>query len=291
MRPAIQEFGLEGTEACSRLPVGGDAMRVIRTMPDGGWVPVANTTAQSRRLSWRAKGLLLDLLSFPDGYEITFDKLIAMARASGDPDVEGRDAMRRALQELERKGYVAHVRKHMKDEETERIFWRTETVVCDDPEALKLRVTAFQEAGGSGGRTSSTTEDQEVFNKTGTYKNDQQDEEGKSSSALAGARAGQRAGANDLPPELASLYEAANQLDDDRLRRLLLQFEVKRPSKYREKRYEAREQLKRDDPAVLRSPRSVRALDLLSAKYGLQHYCDVDKPSLGIPVWMRRFPR
>jgi hypothetical protein len=94
-----------------------------------------------------------------------------------------------------------------------------------------------------------------------------------------------------LPPELASLYEAANQLDDDRLRRLLLQFEVKRPSKYREKRYEAREQLKRDDPAVLRSPRSVRALDLLSFKYGLQHYYDIDRPALGIPTWLRRFPR
>ncbi|WP_445520480.1 hypothetical protein [Streptomyces sp. NEAU-174] len=256
-------------------------------MPDSGWVPVANTTAQSRRLSWRAKGLLLDLLSFPDGYEITFDKLVAMARASGDPDVEGRDAMRRALQELERKGYVAHVRKRMKDEETKRIFWRTETVACDDPEALKLRVTAFQEAGGSGGRTSSTAEDQEVFNNTGSYKNDQQDEEGKSSSALAGARAGQHAGKQDRQQaELDRLYAAANDLDDDRLRRLLLQFEKKRPRIYREQRQSALAQLERESPADLRGPQSVRAVDLLSYKYALLHYAEP-----GIPEWLRRFPR
>ncbi|HMG65615.1 MAG TPA: hypothetical protein VK599_21940, partial [Streptosporangiaceae bacterium] len=77
-------------------------------MPPDGWVPTANRTAQNRRLSWRAKGLLTDLLSFPDGYNITFDKLMAMAKAAGDPDVEGRDAMRRSMQELERKGYLAH---------------------------------------------------------------------------------------------------------------------------------------------------------------------------------------
>lgn len=256
-------------------------------MPDGGWVPVANTTAQSRRLSWRAKGLLLDLLSFPDKYDITFDKLIAMARASGDPDVEGRDAMRRALQELEHKGYLAHMRKPVKDGESDRIFWRTETVVCDDPETLKLRVTAFQEAGGSGGRTSSTTEGQEAFNKTGSYKNDQQDEEGQSSSALAGARAGQHAGEQDQRrAELDRLYAAANELDDDRLRRLLLQFEEKRPWVYRDKRQRALAQLERESPAVLRGPDSVRAVDLLSFKYALLHY---QEP--GIPTWLRRFPR
>ncbi|MER7794853.1 helix-turn-helix domain-containing protein [Streptomyces sp. NPDC097640] len=256
-------------------------------MPDGGWVPVANTTAQSRRLSWRAKGLLLDLLSFPDKYDITFEKLIAMARASGDSDMEGRDAMRRALQELERKGYLAHVRRRVKDEESDRLFWRTETVVCDDPETLKLRVTAFQEAGGSGGRTSSTTEGQEVFNKTGSYKNDQQDEDGKSSSALAGARAGQHAGEQDRRQvELDRLYAAANELDDDRLRRLLLQFEKKRPRVYREQRQSALAQLERENSAVLRGPQSVRAVDLLSYKYALLHYVDP-----GIPEWLRRFPR
>jgi len=48
-------------------------------MPPEGWVPVSNATAQQRRHSWRAKGLLADLLSFPDGYHVTFDKLMNIA--------------------------------------------------------------------------------------------------------------------------------------------------------------------------------------------------------------------
>ncbi|MFC9268969.1 hypothetical protein ACFTXJ_14500 [Streptomyces zhihengii] len=261
-------------------------MRVIRTMPDSGWVPVSNAAAQSRRLSWRAKGLLLDLLSFPDGYSITFDRLLALARASGDADVEGRDALRRAMQELERKGFLVHVRRRVEDEGSGRTLWRTETVVCDDPEVLAVRVTGFQEAGGSGGRRSRSSEDQEVSNKTGSYKNDQQDGQGKSSSALAGARAGQHARAREeVARRLQDLYAAANALSDDRLRRLLLQFERKRPRIYREQRQAALGQLGREDPGSLGS---VRAVDLLSYKYGLQHYCGEGKP---VPAWLAKFPR
>lgn len=264
-------------------------MKVIRTMPPEGWVPVANTTAQSRRLSWRAKGLLLDLLSFPDGYDITFDKLMSMAKAAGDKDVEGRDAMRRALQELERKGYIKHVRKRIDDEETERKFWRTETAVCDVAGVADVRGTGFQEAGGSGTRTSSTSADQEVFNNTGSYKNDQQDEADQHCSALADARAGQQAGPQDRRRgELHRLYEAANDLDDDRLRRLLLQFEKKRPRIYREQRQAAIGQLERENPGLLKGPSSVREVDLLSYKYALQHYSGDDKP---LPDWLVRFPR
>lgn len=260
-------------------------------MPPEGWVPTANVTAQHRRLSWRAKGLLVDLLSFPDGYDITFDKLMALAKAAGDPDVEGRDAMRRAMQELERKGYIAHVRHRVEDTETKRVFWRTETVVCDLPGVIEDRGTGFQEAGGSGTRTSSMSEGQEVFNNTDLYKNDQQDEAGQHSSALAAARAGQHARANDLPPELRGLYAAADELDNERLRRLLLQFEVKRPDVHRKRRLDARDQLKREDPASLKGPGSVRTLDLLTFKWGLRHYFDRDKESCGIPTWLRRFPR
>lgn len=252
-------------------------------------MPVANATAQSRRLSWRAKGLLLDLLSFPDGYDITFDKLMSMAKAAGDKDVEGRDAMRRALQELERKGYVKHVRKRVDDEETERKFWRTETAVCDVAGVVDVRGTGFQEAGGSGTRTSSTSADQEVFNNTGSYKNDQQDEADQSSSALADARAGQQASPQDRRrEELKRLYEAANDLDDDRLRRLLLQFEKKRPRKYGEKRQLAISQLERESPAALKGVGSVRTVDLLSFMYALRHYSRDGKT---LPDWLTRFPR
>jgi hypothetical protein len=262
-------------------------MRTFRTMPPEGWVPVANATAQNRRLSWRAKGLLLDMLSFPDGYEITFDRLMAMAKAAGDPDVEGRDAMRRAMQELERKGYIVHGRRSVKDETTERVLWRTETAVCDLPGRINVRGTGFQEAGDSGGRSSSTTEDQELSNNTDLYKKDQQDELGKSSSALASARAGQRTSLQDRRDVLADLYAAADKLDEQRLRRHLLTFERRRPRIYRECRQAALGQIggQAGGKQLMAGADGVRIIDLLAFKYALQHYSD------NLPDWLVKLPR
>jgi len=265
-------------------------VKVIRTMPPEGWVPVSNETAQHRRLSWRAKGLLLDLLSFPDGYNITFDRLMAAAKASGDPDVEGRDAMRRAMQELERKGYLAHQRVAVPNPAPGKQRWRTQTAICDQPIfAGQPGGTGSQDHHDSGPPDFSTSEDSELSKNTGFYKNDQQQEEpGKHSASLALAREGQQARAQDRESrraELDRLYEAANSLDDDRLRRLLLQFEQKRRRIYRECRNDAIGQLQREDPMILKSSASVRAIDLLSYKYALQHYAEK-----GLPTWLVRFP-
>ncbi|NUS14079.1 MAG: hypothetical protein HOY69_22180 [Streptomyces sp.] len=256
-------------------------------MPDGGWVPVANTTAQGQRLSWRAKGLLVDLLSYPDGYHMTFKMLMDAAKRAGDPDVEGRDAMRKAMQELERKGYLKHERIEVKDPAPGGQRWRTETYICDQPiYAGRPGGTDSQEFQESGPPDFSSPEGRELFNNTGFNKtNQQQEEAGKSSSALAGARAGEGAGSNDLPPDLKRLYGAADKLDDGQLRRLLLQFEQKRPRKYREMRQHSLAQLRREAPEDLQS---VRAVDLLSFKYAIRHYRSDDKP---LPIWLRRFPR
>lgn len=134
-------------------------------MSPEGWVPIANATAQNRGLSWRAKGLLLELMSYPDGYNLTFERLMKMAKASGSADVEGRDAMRRAMQELERKGYLSHQRVAAEGPSKQR--WRTETAVCDlpglndDPGG-----TGFQYPQDSVPPDFSTTKDQEVINNT-----------------------------------------------------------------------------------------------------------------------------
>jgi hypothetical protein len=262
-------------------------MRTIRMMPPEGWVPTANVTAQSRRLSWRAKGLLVDLLSFPSGYNITFDKLMAMAKAAGDPDVEGRDAMRKAMQELERKGYLAHRRVAVQDPAPGAQRWRTETAICDLPIfAGQPGGTDFQYPQGSVPPEFSSSSDQEVINNTGFNKNDQQQEEaGKSSSSLAAAREGEGAGSQALRPDLQDWYDAANKLSDDRLRGHLLAFERKRPQVYRDKRQRALAQLKREAPAVLTAADAVRAVDLLSFKYALLHYVD------RVPDWLIRLPR
>lgn len=251
---------------------------------------MANVSAQQRRLSWRAKGLLVDLLSFPDGYNITFDRLMAMAKAAGDPDVEGRDAMRRSMQELERKGYLAHRRVAVQDPAPGKQKWRTETAICDQPIfAAQAGGTGFQYPQDSVPPDFSTSSDQEVSKNTGFNKNDQQQEEaGQSSSSLALAREGQQARKQDREDrgaQLDRLYRAANQLDDERLRRLLLQFEQKRPVVYRRCRNDAIGQIKRESPRILKGADSVREIDLLSFKYALQHYAEK-----GLPTWLVRFP-
>ncbi|MFI9598892.1 hypothetical protein ACIHCX_03255 [Streptomyces sp. NPDC052043] len=239
-------------------------------MPPDGWVPVANTTAQNHQLSWRARGLLLELLSYPDGYDITFDRLMARAKLAGG-NCEGRDAMRKAMQELERAGLVAHVRKRVKGEVGNRIAWTTVTVVSDSPEALD-RATGFQEAGDSGGQSSSMTAEQELSNKTDSSNTDHQDAAGQHSSSLAFAREGQQARAQDRRTNLERLWSVVDRLDELQLRNALLDFERKRPTIYRECRQAAISQFQNGDVHVLKGESRGLAADRLSYKYAIQHY-------------------
>lgn len=253
-------------------------MKVIRTMPPDGWVPVANTTAQNHQLSWRARGLLVELLSYPDGYDITFDRLMARAKAAGDA-CEGRDAMRKAMQELERAGLVAHVRKRVKGAVGQRIAWATVTVVSDTAEGV-LRGTGFQEAGDSGVRSSSMTEGQELSNKTDSLNTDHQDVASQHSSSLDFAREGQQARKQDRRAELERTWSLVDRLSELQLRNALLDFERKRPAIYRECRQSAISQFENGEVSVLRGESRGLATDRLSYKYAIQHYAE------RIPPWI-----
>jgi len=255
---------------------------------------VDNAAARSRRISWRAKGLLLELLSYPPNNDITIAKLAGWAKESRDGGftAEGREALQMAMRELEREGYVVHVRRR-----DDRGRWETTTYVSAMPDALSQVApsTALPRSANQHSAAQSSVAQHSASQSLSTHKTDEKmdkktsgEEEGlEYSSALAGARAGQHAGAQDRrQAELDRLYAAANELNDDRLRRLLLQFEKKRPRIYREQRQSALAQLEREDPTTLRGSNSVRAVDLLSYKYALLHYVDP-----GIPEWLRRFPR
>jgi hypothetical protein len=263
-------------------------VKTICTMPPEGWVPISNATARSRKLSWRAKGLLLDFLSHKDGYVITFDRLMAMAKAEGDPDVEGPHAMRRALQELERKGYIVRLRHNYLDEETGRARWRTETLASDDPTAPALRDAEIPTPGGSVLRTVRDSEDPHVIKNTGFHKTGEEDGLAKHDATFAAAHVGQQA-SRDLPNRVGALYEQANELDDDQVRRHLLAFEKKRKRIYRDCRNKAIDQLGREDPDTLEAPDGHRYVDLLSFKYALQHYGR--DPEVQLPMWLTTFPR
>lgn len=253
-------------------------MKVIRTMPPDGWVPVANTTAQNHQLSWRARGLLLELLSYPDGYDLTFDRLMTRAKLAGG-NCEGRDAMRKAMQELEKAGLVTHVRKRIKGDVGDRIAWATVTVVCDTAEGL-LRGTGFQEPGGSGSRSSSMTEDQELSNKTDTSNTYDQDAAGQHSSSLASAREGQQARKQDRRAALERTWSLVDRMGEEQLRNALLDFERKRPVIYRDCRQSAIGQFERGEVHVLKGEDRGLATDRLSYKYAIQHYAD------RLPPWI-----
>lgn len=245
-------------------------MKVIRTMPSDGWVPVANTTAQNHQLSWRARGLLLELLSYPDGYDLTFDRLMTRAKLAGG-NCEGRDAMRKAMQELETAGLIKHVRKRIRGDVGDRIAWATVTVVCDTAEGL-VRGTAFQEPGDSGGRPSSMSAAQELSNNTDSSKMYDQDVAGQHFSSLDSAREGQQARKQDRHAALERTWSLVDRLSDEHLRNALLDFERKRPAIYRECRQSAISQFERGEVQTLKGEDRGLATDRLSYKYAIMHY-------------------
>ena len=100
---------------------------IRRRRPKYEFTQIPNAALRDYRLSWRARGLLAELLSYPPGYEITVDELVKRARRQGGR-VEGRDAMRAAVRELKAVGYITSTKR-----QDERGRWITEVEVGDDP--------------------------------------------------------------------------------------------------------------------------------------------------------------
>lgn len=98
---------------------------VLRSNPDAGYTKLANAFLQDSRLSYETKGLLAELLSRPDDWEIRAETLVKSGKA-------GRDKVWRMLREAEELGYAAS-----RQARTERgKFQRLDYVVTDDPKLL-----------------------------------------------------------------------------------------------------------------------------------------------------------
>lgn len=121
-------------------PPGGGQLRTYRSKPKrGGWTPVSNEhVARNYRLSLKAKGLLLTLLSYPDDSDMTTERLVELHERAGGKG-EGEYAVRAALKELREAGLVAHVKAKGKDGK-----WRTTTAVSDTPQGVSLLLSPPQ---------------------------------------------------------------------------------------------------------------------------------------------------
>lgn len=80
---------------------------------------VPNVVARDRRLSFRARGLLVELLSYPTGWRTSVDALAESCAAYGT--CEGRKALQSAMRELRGAGYVTQTRD--RDPDTGRFVW------------------------------------------------------------------------------------------------------------------------------------------------------------------------
>lgn len=99
-------------------------MAIIRApRPSDRFAQISNEALADERLSYRARGVLAYLLSRPNGWRTTSAEIARQG-------VEGRDAVRVALQELETFGYMAR-RKH-RDPDSGR--WKHDQFVTDHPE-------------------------------------------------------------------------------------------------------------------------------------------------------------
>lgn len=96
-------------------------MIVRSPRPEDHFSTFSNEIIRDTRLSYKARGILLDLLSRPDNWRVS----AKMLAANG---VDGRDAIMSGLKELRDLGYIVTQRS-----QDDKGLWSTESVVYDTP--------------------------------------------------------------------------------------------------------------------------------------------------------------
>lgn len=273
-------------------------MNVVNELPDGNWTGASNRVLRFRRLTIRARGLLMELLSYPVENDITIVKIAAWnaaARKETGIPLEGREALQMAMRELEREGFVVHDKK--RDKATGR--WSTTTWVSPNPASIAqyapstaLPPTVDQYSGHqSSGSQYSASQSLSTYNTDHNTENKTGEQEGgfQHSSSLASAREGQHAGEQDrAEAALHAMYEAVRQTTETYLRDRLLKFERKRPAVYRKYRNESIGQIQNGEyPERLAEVGASRVIDELTMMYAIRHYA---KKPTGVPQWLIRFP-
>lgn len=85
-------------------------MKIRRSRLTGDFLQVPNATVRDDRLSHMARGILVELLSRPDGWEATADDMWRASVAKHGKNSPGRRAFRAAFAELKEHGYLTSER-------------------------------------------------------------------------------------------------------------------------------------------------------------------------------------
>lgn len=88
-------------------------MRIRRSKLTRDFLQVPNATARDERLSHMARGVLVELLSRPDGWETTADDMWRASLAKHGRDGPGRRAFRAAFAQLKEYGYIVASRESL----------------------------------------------------------------------------------------------------------------------------------------------------------------------------------
>jgi len=121
-------------------------MIVRAERPESQYLIVRNEVARDERLSHRARGILLDILSRPDNWETSAERM--MSEGTVDPEKgdtigkEGREAILTAFRELRNAGYMRTVKR--RNEKGQLV---SKTLVFDAPQHPQLEPRIEPESG------------------------------------------------------------------------------------------------------------------------------------------------
>jgi hypothetical protein len=99
---------------------------IRRSNPKRNYTKIPDAALRDERLSYRARGVLAELLSRPDDWDTNADAISRRAKRERAERGEGREALRNVFTELETYGYIRRRRR-----QSERGTWVTETTVYD----------------------------------------------------------------------------------------------------------------------------------------------------------------
>lgn len=99
-------------------------MIIRAARPHQNFTVVHNELIEDKRLTWKARGMLIFLLSKPDNWRTTMAWL-----ASQSPG--GLDTVRSGMKELETAGYIKRLKR-----QDDRGLWSTQTIVFDRPQPV-----------------------------------------------------------------------------------------------------------------------------------------------------------